>query len=188
MNSRDTSDEPPRIGVSTEGRPQDRPHAFDPVTQPEVFEGVLSRRVIAFCIDVVMILGPIILLALLIFVLGVVTLSLGWYLFPLLGPAFIVWAILYNALTLGAPESATLGMRLVGLEMRTWYGAPCYSMLGAVHAVCFWVSLSVFTPLVLVVGLFNDRRRLAHDFLVGTVVVNSEQRAASLRQGRNGGY
>ena len=172
--------EPPRIGVSSDPRP----HAYDPVAHPEYFDGVLSRRIVAFCVDAMMILGPIILLAVFIFVFGIVTLSLGWMLFPLLGPAFVIWAICYNAITLGSPASATLGMRLMDLEMRTWYGAPCYSLLGAVHAVCFWVSISVATPLVLLVALFNDRRRLLHDFLVGTVVVNNESRAATLRRRR----
>lgn len=159
-----------------------KPHAYDPVTQPEYFEGVLSRRLIAFCVDVVMILGPIVGLAIFIFVFGIVTLSLGWMLFPLLGPAFIIWAIAYNAITLGSPASATLGMRLMDIEMRTWYGAPCYSLLGAVHAVLFWVSLSALTPLILVVALLNDRRRLLHDFVAGTVVVNSAARAGMLRR------
>ncbi len=173
-----TPSDQPRVSYSNAARP----HAYDPLTQPEYFEGVISRRIMAFCVDAVMIIGPIILLALFIFIFGIVTLSLGWMLFPLLGPAFVVWAILYNAVTLGSPASATLGMRLMEIEVRTWYGAPCYSVLGAVHAVCFWVSVSALTPLVLLVALFNDRRRLAHDFLLGTVVVNNESRAAQLRR------
>ncbi|MFS8038356.1 RDD family protein [Xanthobacter sp. AM11] len=178
MTNSDTTREPPRIGGSDTARP----YAYDPVTQPEYFEGVLSRRLIAFCVDAMMIVGPVLLFGMFIFIFGLITLGLGWMLFWLLSPAFVVWAITYNAVTLGSPASATLGMRLMELEMRTWYGAPCYSLLGAVHAVCFWVSLSVFTPLVLLVPLFNDRRRLLHDFLVGTVVVNNAQRAAALRR------
>ncbi|MEP9353492.1 RDD family protein [Xanthobacter sp. KR7-65] len=158
------------------------PHAYDPQTMPEYFEGVLSRRLVAFLVDALMIVGPVALLAVFIFVFGLLTLGLGWMLFWLLSPAFIVWAVAYNALTLGSPASATLGMRLMDLEMRTWYGAPCYSILGAVHAVCFWVSVSVFTPFVLLVALFNDRRRLLHDFLAGTVVVNTPRRADALRR------
>ncbi len=162
----------------------DRPHAYDPVTQPEYFEGVLGRRLLAFAIDAVIILAPIVLLALFIFVFGIVTLSLGWMLFPVLGPAFVIWAIWYNAMTLGSPASATFGMRAMDIEMRTWYGAPAYALLGAVHAVAYWVSVSVCTPFVLLVALFNGRRRQLHDFLVGTVVVNSEARAADLRRNR----
>ena len=40
----------------------------------------------------------------------------------------------------------------------------------------FWVSVSFLTPLVLLVGLFNGRRRLLHDIILGTVVINSSTR------------
>ena len=161
-----------------------RPHAFDPVTQPELFEGVLSRRFIAFLVDALMVIGPVVLFGVFVFVFGIVTLGLGWLLFWFMGPVFVVWAVAYYAITLGAPASATLGMRLMEIEVRTWYGAPCYGLLGAVRAVCFWVSVSVLTPFVLLVGLFNDRRRLLHDFLCGTVVINSLERADALRRTR----
>ena len=63
--------------------------------------------------------------------------------------------------------------------MRTWYGAPCYFVLGAVHAIAFWVTVSFLTPFILLVGFFNDRRRLLHDMLVGTIVINNPARAQS---------
>ena len=50
-------------------------------------------------------------------------------------------------------------MRVMDIEMRTWYGAPAYFVLGAVHAVVFWVTVSFLTPFVLLVCLFNERRR-----------------------------
>ena len=37
-----------------------KPHAYDPVTQPELFEGVLARRVVAFLIDVIVIAVPLV--------------------------------------------------------------------------------------------------------------------------------
>jgi uncharacterized RDD family membrane protein YckC len=49
-----------------------------------------------------------------------------------------------------------------------------------VHAVVFWVSVSVLTPFILVIGLFNSRKRLLHDMLVGTVLINNPARAAAL--------
>ena len=72
-------------------------------------------------------------------------------------------------------------MRMVDLEMRTWYGRPCYFVLGAVHAIGFWLTVSFLTPFILLVGLFNDRSRLLHDMLVGTIVINNEPRASALR-------
>ena len=46
-----TDDGGGRIGVSIEVKP----HAYDPVANPELFEGVLVRRSIAFLIDIVII-------------------------------------------------------------------------------------------------------------------------------------
>ena len=65
--------------------------------------------------------------------------------------------------------------------MRTWYGAPAYFVLGAVHAIVFWFSVSALTPFILLVPFFNERRRLLHDIVLGTVVINNAQRAAELR-------
>jgi uncharacterized RDD family membrane protein YckC len=109
-------------------------------------------------------------------VFGLITLGLGWALFWLAWPASIIWAILYYGASLGGPHSATLGMRVMDLELRTWYGAPGYFVLGAMQAVLFWLSISFLSPLILLVGLFNARRRLLHDIVLGTVVINSSIR------------
>jgi uncharacterized RDD family membrane protein YckC len=158
-----------------------KPHAYDPATNPELFEGVLPRRVVAFFIDVVIIAIPIALAAFFILIFGFFTFGLGWLLYWLLSPAAIIWALLYYGLTFGSPASATVGMRVMDLEMRTWYGAPCYFVLGAVHPVVFYLSVSFLTPLVLLVCFFNARRRLLHDLVLGTVVINNEIRAAIRR-------
>lgn len=167
-----------QIGTSSDPRP----HAYDPVTQPEYFEGVLSRRIVAFLIDACIVLAPMAIVALFMLVFTVVTLGFGAFVFALLGPLTILWAILYVGITLGSPHSATYGMRAMGIQMRTWYGAPMYFVLGAIHALFFWVLTSALTPLVLLVTLLNNRRRTLHDFLTGAVVINSDARAASLRR------
>ena len=160
------------------------PHAFDPWTQPELFRGVLTRRVFAFLIDLVVLSIPVILACMFIAVFGVVTLGLGWALFWLVSPASVIWALIYYGASLGGPHSATLGMRVMDLELRTWYGAPGYFVLGAMHAVLFWISVSMLTPLVLLVGLFNGRRRLLHDVMLGTVVINSSVRSPAAHPAR----
>ena len=155
-----------------------KPHAYDPAMNPQLFEGVLARRVVAFIIDFIIIAIPVVLAAMFIFAFGIVTLGLGFALYWLLPGASVVWAVVYFGLTLGGARSATIGMRIMDLEMRTWYGAPAYFVLGAVHAVAFWLSVSFFTPFVLLVPFFNQRRRLLHDILLGTVVINNPARAA----------
>ena len=173
-----TDSGPRKIGVSIELKP----HAYDPAANPELFEGVLARRSIAFLIDVVIIAIPVVFAAVFIFVFGLVTLGLGWALFWLLSPGAVIWAIVYYGLTFGSPASATIGMRIMDIEMRTWYGAPAYFVLGAVHAVVYWITVSFLTPFVLLVAFFNHRRRLLHDMLVGTIVINNPARAQGLRQ------
>jgi uncharacterized RDD family membrane protein YckC len=162
-----------------------QPHAFDPLTQPELFRGVAIRRVFAFLIDLIVISIPVILGYLFIAVFGLITLGLGWALFWLAWPASVVWAILYYGASIGGEHSATVGMRVMDLELRTWYGSPGYFVLGAMHAVLFWVSISFLTPLIVLVGLFNGRRRLLHDIILGTVVINSSVRSEVVQPARS---
>jgi uncharacterized RDD family membrane protein YckC len=172
--------EPKRIGVSFELKP----HAYDPATNPELFEGVVARRVVAFLVDFLILATPVVFVSMFIFVVGIVTFGLGFLFYALLWPAMVIWAIVYYGMTLGGPASATVGMRIMEIEMRTWYGSPAYFVLGAVHAVVFWVTVSAITPLILLVCLFNGRRRCLHDILVGTVVINNAERSAALRTAR----
>ncbi len=175
---------PRKIGVSIEVKP----HAYDPAVNPELFEGVLARRCMAFVIDVTIIAIPVIFAAVFIFIFGLVTLGLGWTLYFLLYPAAVIWAICYYGLTFGSAASATIGMRVMDIEMRTWYGAPAYFVLGAVHAILYWVTVSFLTPFILLVALFNHRRRLLHDMLAGTIVINNPARAQGLRETLRGGF
>jgi uncharacterized RDD family membrane protein YckC len=168
---------PGRIGVSLDVKP----HAYDPDVNPELFDGILPRRVAAFVIDLIIIGIPLVVLAMFIFMFGLVTFGLGWALFWLMSPVSVIWALFYYGITLGSPASATLGMRVMDIEMRTWYGAQAYFVLGAVHAIVYWVSVSLLTPFIVLVGFFNARHRLLHDMLVGTVLINNPKRAAASR-------
>src|ERR1700732_2946698 len=106
------------------------PHAFDPLAEPELFRGVLVRRVFAFLIDLIVLSIPVVVACVFIAVFGLVTLGLGWVLFWLVSPASVIWAMIYYGATLGGPHSATIGMRAMDLEVRTRHGAPCYFVLG----------------------------------------------------------
>ncbi|ALK09963.1 RDD family protein [Blastochloris viridis] len=157
-----------------------RPHAYKPEAEPELFAGVLQRRFGAFLVDACIIIAPIVALSLVFTVFGVLTLGLGFVLLWLLGPIAVGWALFYTAMTLGGPFSATVGMRMNGLEMRTWYGAKVYPLLACVHLIALYISVSALTPLVLAVGLFNGRRRLLHDFICGMVMINTVPRSMEL--------
>ncbi len=146
--------------------------AYDPWLQPELFRGVLTKRSFAFLIDLIVLSIPIILAVIFVALFGIVTLGLGWFLFWLISPFSVVWALIYYGMTLGGANGATIGMRMMDIQMRTWTGEKPYFVLGAVHGVLYWVSVSFLTPLVLLVGLFNGRRRMLHDMVLGTVVIN----------------
>ena len=156
----------------------DDSYAYGSTLTPELYDGVLTKRLFAFLIDVVIISIPVVLATIFIAVFGLVTLGLGWGLFWLLSPASIVWPVVYYGFSLGGPHSATVGMRMLGLQMRTANGQRGYFVLGAAHALLFWASVSLLTPFVVLVGFFNARRKLAHDFVLGTEVVNTHVASA----------
>ncbi|CUX13473.1 RDD family protein [Agrobacterium tumefaciens] len=134
------------------------------------YSGVLSRRVFAFLIDYAIVLLLCIPAAVIVFFLGVITLGLGFFLYPAL---FVIVAVLYFGMTLGGPSQATPGMRAMGIAMARMDGRRIDFLLSTVHIVLFWVINSVLTPLILLAGLFTERSRLVHDFLLGTVIVRT---------------
>ena len=81
-----------------------------------LYEGVLTRRMLAFCLDYLFVGLLLVPFGIVVFLLGVVTLGLGWALFGILAPAV---AILYVAMTLGGANEqlAKLG-GLIADEIR----------------------------------------------------------------------
>ncbi|MFP1633114.1 RDD family protein [Zhengella sp. ZM62] len=133
-----------------------------------LYEGVRTRRVMAFFIDYVIILLLMIPFAILVFLLGIVTLGLGWMLFAVFGP-FV--ALTYVAMTLGGRRQATVGMQMTGIRLARLDGLRVDPLLAIVHTVLFWAG-NVFTSgLILLATLVLDRKRTVHDLLLGTVVV-----------------
>ena len=155
-----------------ESRDYQAGEVFDPLREPQLFTGVLGKRVLAFIVDVIL-LGVFEILAVLVIVaLGLVTFGVAWFLFAL--PFFAIVAVLYVALTLGGPKAGTPGMRVAGLAIRSTDGARIGFFIAAAHVILYWVSISMLTPLILLIGLFSNRKRLLHDMLLGTVVMNRD--------------
>lgn len=146
----------------------EHPHAFDPVTQPQLFEAVIRKRCVAFIIDAIIILALTAITYVVVAVLGIVTLGLAWLLFSLVFPAV---GLGYNAITVGGPNSATIGMRMMGLTVPMWYGGKVTPLIATFHALLFWFSLVIFCP-ILLWAFFDQRKRCLHDILAGMVVIN----------------
>lgn len=143
---------------------------FQPITAANL-EGVLTRRVLAFLIDAAIVFLLCIPVAIVIFMLGVITLGLGWFLYALMFP---VIAISYVGFTMGGPAQATIGMRANSIHLARLDGGKIDPITAIVHSVLFWAGNVVLTPLVLLVTLFSDRKRTLHDLLLGTVVQRSD--------------
>lgn len=131
----------------------------------------------AFLIDIAIIFTLWIAAVVILFFVGIFTLGLAWLLY---GALFPIVALGYNAWTLSRDVSATVGMRLMDLEMRTWYGERMYALLAAFHALLYYFTVTMLTPFILLIAPFNARKRCLHDFFAGTVMINSKIRADSL--------
>jgi uncharacterized RDD family membrane protein YckC len=129
-------------------------------------DSVRRKRMIAFLIDFTLV-SLIWLIAFI--VLGVFTLGLAWFVF---GPVFPIIAVLYSGMTISS-RGATPGMRTVGLTFRLETGEKPGFLQGAVHVILFYVSVTFLTPFILLVSLFNSRKRLLHDMLIGATVENA---------------
>lgn len=135
------------------------------------YEGVRTRRVFAFLIDYLTIAILCIPFAIVVFLLGILTLGLGWALFGIIGPAV---ALVYIWKTLGGRKQATVGMAMMGIRLDRLDGRPVDGMTAVVHSVLFWAGNVLLTPLILLATLFLDRKRTVHDLLLGTVVTRAD--------------
>jgi uncharacterized RDD family membrane protein YckC len=132
------------------------------------YSGVLSRRVFAFILDYLIVALLCIPAAIVLFFLSIMTLGLGFFLYPAL---YVIVAGIYFGLTVGGSSQASLGMRAMGISMARVDGQRIDFLTAIVHLALFWILNSVLTPLVLLVGLFTERSRLLHDLLIGTVTI-----------------
>ncbi|MHA6642148.1 RDD family protein [Mesorhizobium sp. A623] len=135
-----------------------------------LYDGVRTRRILAVMIDYLIVAVLTIPVAIIVFLLGILTLGLGWMLFSVLVPAV---AVLYIWNTLGSADQATTGMKMMGIRLDRLDGRPIDGMTAVVHSVLFWAGNVILTPLVLLVSLFSDRKRTLHDLLLGTVVTRT---------------
>jgi uncharacterized RDD family membrane protein YckC len=148
----------------------DRFSVPEPEAFPELYQGVLWRRAFAYLLDLVFI--------------GIIAVGLGlafaalWLLsFGLLGP--LLWFLFglvplaYHTLLLSGRRSATFGMRCFDLELRSITGARPSFIQALLQTALFYITVGMTCSLILLVALFNRRRRTLHDFLAGAVMVRT---------------
>lgn len=142
----------------------------DPATRPDLFEGVLWRRAFAYLIDLCCI-GLIAIFAWIVF-------AVLWVLsFGMLGPAlwflFGLIPLAYHTLLVSGRHSATFGMRVFDLQLRSWTGERPVFLQALAHTVVFYLTAYGTGFLILLFVLINRRKRTLHDVLAGTLMVRT---------------
>ena len=135
----------------------------DPYHQPEFYDGVVIKRGAAWVADILLV-------TLATFLLGIVTLSVAWFLWPF---AFLAVGAIYRVTTL-ARGSATWGMRLMGIELRDHHGRRFDGPTALLHVFGYYASISFVLPALgsIVAMLVTDRRQTLTDLVMGTAAIN----------------
>lgn len=161
-----TSDKFPSLGLGRRAWSDAGP---DPVEHPELYAGIIGRRFLAWLIDslvLVFLMGGafVVLLISKMITFGLLTIPLTF--------AFLAVPTVYYTAFLGGPRAATPGMRFVRIELRSWDDTrPDYAQ-ALLRTLMHYATVVLLSPLVLIVMLCNERRRAAHDYLSGTIVLN----------------
>ncbi len=145
-----------------------RPQLPDPDTAPELFEGLLTRRVSAYLIDLVLIGILALVLGLVGVILGFLTFGLAWMALVFVLPAAVV---LYYAITLGSHRRATVGMQVMDIVLTPTRGQPLDGWMAIFHALLFWLTFWISWPVTILFALFTPRRQMIHDLVMGTLMV-----------------
>jgi uncharacterized RDD family membrane protein YckC len=139
----------------------------DPDLDRQFYQGVRTRRLVAWIIDLVIILAVGVPLAT---VFGLATLGFGFALFPLLvaGVGFF-----YRTATI-ASESATLGMRFTGIELRRSDGTRFDLPMAAAHTAISTVAIgSGILQLISCLTILGTRyRQSLADIILGSTMIN----------------
>ncbi len=141
-------------------------HTPDPIQQPQFYDGLPTKRLLAWVVDMVVIL----LMCVLILPFTAFT---GLFFFPFL---MLTVSFVYRVITL-TNGSATWGMRLMAMELRDSRDRPFDLSLAFLHTLGYSVSLAM--PLLQIVSVVlmctSLRRQGLTDMVLGTVPLNRRQ-------------
>jgi len=143
------------------------PHLPDPQLLPEFYAWVPLKRLVAWLVDFVLIL-----------LLTVVVLAFTAFLAtPLLPLVYVALNIAYRMVTL-ARWSATPGMAMMAIELRTLGGERLDRGLALAHTLGFTVSMLTVLPQIASVAMMlsSARGQGLSDALLGTAMLNRPAR------------
>jgi uncharacterized RDD family membrane protein YckC len=140
------------------------------VAEAPLTNGVTGRRVIAWLIDAVIVGVAMAVLTVVLWILGFITLGLGWY---LLGGLWVL-PIVYVFLFVASPGHATPGQAMLGLtvvdDTSLNRPTPAQALVYAGgYAVTMWAG-----AIWLVAAFFTRRARCLHDIVAGVAVLRAD--------------
>lgn len=135
----------------------------DPDRDAQFYEGVPAKRLVAFIIDIAIVWGAAILIS-------VLTLGIGFF---ILGLLIAIIDLIYRTMTIGS-NSATIGMSVMGIELRTFNGDRFSTGHALIHTLVFYAMLIfVVVQLVSVIMMGGSRYgRGLHDLILGSAMIN----------------
>lgn len=146
----------------------------DPLAAPDLYDGVIWRRVLGYTVDIILIGIASIAVWIVFGLLGLVTLGV---LSPLGAIALAILPIAYHTYFIGS-QAATPGMALFDVEVRGWGGQRADYVQAFLMTALFYATIAVTAWIILAVALFNGRKRTLHDYLAATLVVRRSRTAA----------
>jgi uncharacterized RDD family membrane protein YckC len=135
----------------------------DPATQSWFYANVTVKRAVAWVFDTVLIA----------LVVALIVPLTGFLALFFLGGLYVVISFLYRWMGL-ARHSATMGMRMMGLEFRDAQGLRLDAGVGFAHTLFYAMSVAFVIPQIISVLMmcFSARRQGLSDVVLGTVLVN----------------
>lgn len=139
----------------------------DPELDRAFYEWLPFKRLVAWCLDLVVVLAIGLPVAL---AFGVFTLGFGFVLFPVV---LATIAFLYRTATL-AGGSATWGMRLLGIEFRRGDGSRFDGLTALLHTAIQTIAFGFFFLQMLscVAVVASRYRQSLPDIILGTTAIN----------------
>jgi len=147
--------------------PRSAMHQPDPELDRQFYDGVPSRRLIAWFLDAVVIFAIFAVTAL---VFGIMTLGFGFFVAPLI---FVATGFFYRVILISS-ASATFGMMLTGIEFRDAQGQRFSFGTAFLHTLAYSMIFTsgIFQVASCLAILMTDKGQSIPDLLLGTVAIN----------------
>ncbi|MEM7721024.1 MAG: RDD family protein [Pseudomonadota bacterium] len=138
-------------------------HLPDPTYDPAFYENIPSKRVLAWLIDIALITAVTL-------VIGLMTLTALLWIWPI---TYFMISFLYRSLTI-AGGSATLGMRIMAIELRNSAGQRLSPGEAMGHTLLYLLSwtFAIVQLISIVLMATGARHQGLHDLVMGTVAIN----------------